>query len=78
MVRGLEAPTVTMLAVGGILRNMYGLITAFENVRQENDGRRPSRQASKVKQNRVRCDLLLELDVASGRSRKRTTRSRRG
>ena len=54
-----------MPAVEVILRKMYGLIKAFENVKQESDWKRPQGQQGQKWKSRVRWDLLQEFDVAS-------------
>ena len=65
MVREPGVEIVNMPAVEVILRKMYGLIKAFENVKQESDWKRPSGQQGQKWKSRVRWDLLQEFDVAS-------------
>ena len=65
MVREPGVSIVNMPAVEIMLRKMYGLIKAFEGVRQESDWKRPAGQNGQKWKSRVRWDLLQEFDVAS-------------
>ena len=65
MVREPGLPIVNMPAVEVIMRKMYGLIKAFEGVKQESDWKRPQGQQGQKWKSRVRWDLLQEFDVAS-------------
>ena len=56
---------VNLPAVEVILRKMYGLIKAFEPVKEEKDWKRPQGQARQKWRSKVRWDLLNEYDIAS-------------